>query len=219
MDFVAIDFETATQLPASPCQFAAVVVRSGVVVGQYLWLVRPPEGRFLRGNTAIHGISARHVRGVDQWDQRWIEIEPLLASNILVAHYAPFDFGVLTATMRHYQLPLPKLHFTCSCAMARRAWPGRASYSLKALAREMSWSFRHHDALEDARASAEILLSIGRQWQAESVGQLEHRLGMERGWCDGSQVVAPRRGSPQRALLRQSPIDSLPTNQACDDQA
>ena len=45
--------------------------------------------------------------------------------------------------------------------IARRAWPeryGQRGYGLKNIARDLDISFRHHDALEDARAAAEIVL-------------------------------------------------------------
>ncbi len=48
-----------------------------------------------------------------------------------------------------------------SAAIARRAWPdeyGVRGWSLKNIAKNLGISFTHHDALEDARAAAEIVL-------------------------------------------------------------
>ena len=46
-------------------------------------------------------------------------------------------------------------------AIARRAWPerrGNRGYRLATLAADLGISFRHHDALEDARAAAGVVL-------------------------------------------------------------
>ena len=48
-----------------------------------------------------------------------------------------------------------------SAKIARRAWPeryGRSGYNLANVAADLGISFKHHDALEDARAAAEIVL-------------------------------------------------------------
>ena len=48
-----------------------------------------------------------------------------------------------------------------SAKIAWGAWPdryGRGGYGLKNIARDLDIAFRHHDALEDARAAAEIVL-------------------------------------------------------------
>src|SRR3546814_2494751 len=44
--------------------------------------------------------------------------------------------------------------------VARRTWPevARAGYGLAALAQRLNISFRHHDALEDARTAAAVLI-------------------------------------------------------------
>ena len=47
------------------------------------------------------------------------------------------------------------------CQIARRAWPdryGARGWGLKNVANDLGISFDHHDALEDARAAAEIVL-------------------------------------------------------------
>ncbi|MDD4534183.1 MAG: exonuclease, partial [Prevotella sp.] len=42
LDFVAIDFETASNSPDSICEAGICVVRDGKIVETQSWLVRPP---------------------------------------------------------------------------------------------------------------------------------------------------------------------------------
>ena len=61
----------------------------------------------------------------------------------------------------NYGLEQLQVTWLDSAKIARRAWPdryGRRGYGLKNIARDLDISFRHHDALEDARAAAEIVL-------------------------------------------------------------
>lgn len=55
-NFIAIDFETATQSPDSICEVGICVVRDGEVVDTRSWLVRPPHNRYSYWNMQIHGI-------------------------------------------------------------------------------------------------------------------------------------------------------------------
>ena len=63
--------------------------------------------------------------------------------------------------MTRYGLETLEVTWLDSARIARRAWPecyGRSGYGLKNIAKNLDISFRHHDALEDARAAAQIVL-------------------------------------------------------------
>ena len=51
-----------------------------------------------------------------------------------------------------------------SAAIARAAWPGKygKKYNLRYIADGLGIEFKHHDAVEDARAVAEIVLQACR---------------------------------------------------------
>lgn len=181
MDFTAIDFETASQRRDSACQLAAVVVRQGEIVRQAKWLIRPRPLFFAPGNIRIHGITPDHVRDQPEFGELWPEIAETFAGDCLVAHNATFDLGVLLACLRSHGHPVPDLEFTCTRAIARRAWPGRRSYGLKPLSNWLGVRFRHHDALEDAIACAKVMLAARVAKQAGSLEQLEQTLRLSRG--------------------------------------
>jgi DNA polymerase-3 subunit epsilon len=193
MRFVAIDFETATQHADSPCQLAAVVVEHGAIVAEHCWLIRPPGLRFNEFNVRLHGISPDQVADQPNWRQRWPEVWSILEGWPVLAHNAPFDLGVLRASLARYRLACPRIEFNCTRLIASRTWPGRPSYALKAVAQQLDLQFRHHDALEDARVCARIALSAAERTETNSLAALEQQLRLERGWCDGGQCQHARR--------------------------
>jgi DNA polymerase-3 subunit epsilon len=54
MTFVAIDFETATAF--HPCSVGIVTVENGVIVDEYVSLIKPPNNQYNPFTIAIHGI-------------------------------------------------------------------------------------------------------------------------------------------------------------------
>ena len=187
MDFTAIDFETATGRRDSACQLAAVVVRGGKIVDTAMWMIRPQPCYFSPSNIQIHGITPQQVRDEPVFGERWPEISEKLGGvdgigrECLVAHNASFDLGVLLACLQTHAQPIPELQFTCTRAIARRTWPGRRGYGLKPLANWLGIRFRHHDALEDSIACAQVLLAAGIDRQADSLSSLESNLRLTRG--------------------------------------
>ena len=74
--------------------------------------------------------------------------------------HTPFDRRALDGAMRRYGLAPLRADWLDSAAIARRAWPERyrRRWSLAVIAADLGIAFRHHDAVEDARAAAEIVL-------------------------------------------------------------
>ena len=159
MDFVALDFETASANANSACQLAVVCVSDSQIVDERCWLIRPPRLYFSPRNIAVHGIRPHQVRDAPTMEQLWDEIQPILADQVLIAHNARFDIGVLTSSLAAFDIACPSLEFTCTRLLARSAWPGRSRYGLKPLGDWLQIRFKHHDALEDARCCAKIALA------------------------------------------------------------
>ena len=192
MDFVAIDFETACSNANSACQLAAVEVVNSEIMAEHCWLIRPPRMFFSRRNIEIHGISPAQVASAGTMEDVWLQLEPLLDGKVVVAHNARFDVGVLTASLAAYDVACPRLEFTCTRALARAAWPGRAKYGLKPLGTSLGIQFRHHDALEDARCCAKIALAVASDLQQSELTELEKALRLTRGIFHHGIITGPR---------------------------
>ena len=80
--------------------------------------------------------------------------------------------------MQRYDLEQLQVTWLDSADVARRAWPddygrGRRGWSLKDIASDLGISFEHHDALEDARAAAEIILHACAATETDIEGWLQ----------------------------------------------
>ncbi|MFK8113221.1 MAG: exonuclease domain-containing protein [Rubripirellula sp.] len=180
-NFTAIDFETASRRTDSACQLAAVVVREGQIVDQTMWMIRPEPFYFSQSNIRIHGITPQTVSDEPSFGMLWPDIARTLGSDVLVAHNASFDIGVLRGCLVAHGQSIPDLQFTCTRSIARRTWPHRPRFGLKPLATWLGIQFKHHDALEDSVACAKILLAAGIDREAESLEDLEKQLRLSRG--------------------------------------
>ena len=156
--FNAIDVETANADRATICQIGIAHVRDGEIVDRWQTLV-DPEDWFDPWNVEIHGIGAADVRGSPTLRELRDELRRRLRGSVLVSHTS-FDRVAFERAMTRYGLEQLQVTWLDSAKIARRAWPdryARSGWGLKNVAGDLGIPFRHHDALEDARASAEIV--------------------------------------------------------------
>lgn len=187
-----IDFETANNSSNSACQIGVILVDDWRIVDEREWLIRPQRLYFSPQCIRVHGITARDCLDAPQWDRVWDDLAPILDGRILIAHNVGFDAAVLLATCQSYEIAVPQFDLQCTRLIAKRTWPGQTGYGLAAIAERLSIRFRHHNALEDARACAEIAIAAAQESAACDVDALEEKLGLTRGriWVD--QVRQPR---------------------------
>ncbi len=159
MDFNTIDVETANADRASICQVGIVRVENGKIVDQWQTLVNP-ESWFDGMNMSIHGICEADVKHSPTMPQIRDELRRRLRDSILVSHTS-FDRVAVERSMEKYELEQLQVRWLDSAAIVRRAWPeefAQQGYGLADVAESLGISFNHHDALEDARAVAEIVI-------------------------------------------------------------
>ena len=157
-----LDFETATERRDSACQLGLVRLENRRIVEKRVWLIKPPEDRFTF--TYLHGIDAAMVADAPTFDQVWRELAPYVGGQVLAAHNACFDLGVLRSTLAFYGLQTPSFTHIDSLYVARQVWPKPivADHKLNTLAQYLGLPLNHHDAASDAEACAGILLSAVR---------------------------------------------------------
>ncbi|GAA3399649.1 MULTISPECIES: exonuclease domain-containing protein [Pseudarthrobacter] len=180
LDFTAIDFETANGFRGSPCAVGLTKVRGGQIVDEASWLMRPPPNHdhFDYHNVRIHGIRADDVAGHPRFGELFPEIGAFIGDDILAAHNAAFDLGVIRSGLEVSGLPGPAYDYVCTVMLSRRCY-SLVSNSLPFAAEEAGVPLvKHHDAAEDARACAGILIDIARRNQANSIAELYLSLGL-----------------------------------------
>ena len=158
MSFAAVDVETANADLASICQIGIVRFSDGEVREQWQSLI-DPEDEFDGINVSIHGIDETAVRGAPRFGDVASRIASLLAGQVVVSHMA-FDRVALSRVHEKYQIPGIQCRWLDSARVSRRAWAqfARRGYGLADIAAHCGVVFRHHDALEDARAAGQVLL-------------------------------------------------------------
>lgn len=180
LDFTAIDFETANGFRGSPCAVGLSKVRGGVIVEEASWLMRPPENHdaFDYHNVRVHGIRPADVADRPRFGELFPEIGAFIGGDILAAHNAAFDLGVIRSGLEVSGLPGPAYDYVCTVMLSRRCY-SLVSNSLPFAAEEAGVPLvNHHDAAEDARACAGILIDIASRNQANSIAELYLSLGL-----------------------------------------
>jgi len=175
LNFTAIDFETANSSPASPCAVGLVRVRDGRVADSFSMVFAPPLGHrwFHPGNVNIHGIRPSDVTDGPFFEEVYQLMMDFIGGDLLVAHNAAFDMGVLRASLAQVGAELPDLQYACSVQVSRKAWPGLDSHRLNAVAYRIGIEeFKHHDALADSEVCAQIIIAAAKHFGVEDIDGL-----------------------------------------------
>lgn len=159
VNFIAIDFETATGKRASICEAGICVVRNGKIVETRSWLVRPQGNYYSYWNTQIHGIRPGDTIHSPEFPEVWEEIfEYLKDCPILVAHNAAFDMGCIRHSLELYGIEKPDITYYCSLRAARKLYNFGCN-TLDYLCGRFGISCRHHHrAGDDAEMCAQLFL-------------------------------------------------------------
>lgn len=160
INFIAIDFETATSKRASVCEIGICVVRQGEVAETRSWLVRPEDNYYHYCNIKVHGIRPQDTENAPDFRQVWEYIERTYLDEFdtLVAHNVSFDKSCLQRTAELYNIHLPELNWICSLQMARRLYSFGCN-SLDYLCSQFGIKQGiHHRAGDDAEMCARLFL-------------------------------------------------------------
>ena len=192
MNFVAIDVETANADMASICQIGVATFVDGRLTEEWSTLV-DPEDYFDDVNVSIHGIEPRMVSGQPKLPQIADRLRTTLESALTVCH-THFDRIALSRAYIKYRLNPISTSWLDSARVVRRTWKDLAwkGYGLANVCSRIGYEFKHHDALEDARAAGYVLLAALR----------ESQMGLDAWKCRVNQPIDPERSSSSAAIQR-----------------
>lgn len=175
MNFVAIDFETATSGENSICSMGICVVTGNKVTETKEILIKPEPFEFNERNIMIHHITPEMVINRQTFDAYWEEIFPYLNDRVIVAHNAGFDVGALINTLTHFNLEFPNFKYICTVKLSQKAYPELPSHKLNNLADALGIDFSHHRAGDDAYACAMVLIKILEDFGLNSLEEIERK--------------------------------------------
>jgi DNA polymerase-3 subunit epsilon len=160
MNFIAIDFETATAKRNSACSVGIVTVENGQIIDEYHTLIQPPNNEYNWHNIQVHGITERDTFNAPSFNQVYPEIKRRLAGNVVIAHNESFDRSVLRNTMLDFGIEYSDLNLPekWECTMKIFKAKGYKPAKLNVCCAKHNIQLQHHDALSDARACAKLYL-------------------------------------------------------------
>jgi DNA polymerase III subunit epsilon len=193
MDFIAIDVETANADMASICQIGIAKFSGNQLIDEWGTLVNP-EDYFDSININIHGISGNEVKDAPTFPEIFNKLTNHLNNTVCVSH-THFDRVSIGRAVDKYGLKKIDTMWLDSARVARRAWAEFAwsGYSLANVCETIGYKFKHHDALEDAKASGQVILSA-----METTG-----LDLESWFKRVKQPIDPAKSSSRSAIKRE----------------
>lgn len=162
--FVALDVETANSHMGSICQIGLAAVDTDGQIETFGTLINP-RSAFNPVNVQIHGIGRDMVEGAPIFSDVLAELRPVLTAAPVFQH-STFDSRAIHAACELWDLAPPPIIWHDSVTVARNAWPelkgAGGGHGLANLKTVLNLDFNHHDAIEDARASAQVVLHAER---------------------------------------------------------
>lgn len=200
MNFVAIDVETANADMASICQIGLVKCENGILSDEWKTYV-DPEDYFDGINVSIHGIDESVVKGAPTFPELADTLRSYLEGTVVVCH-THFDRVAMHQAAQRYGVNAPEITWLDSARIARRTWVECAwkGYGLYNVCKILGYDFKHHDALEDAKAAAHILIAAINKSGLDVEGWLKRVRQPIDPTASSSGSAIRREGNPEGAL-------------------
>ncbi|ACN18067.1 predicted type III DNA polymerase PolC (plasmid) [Desulforapulum autotrophicum HRM2] len=205
MEFVSIDVETANPDMASICQIGIACFNNGQLEREWSSLVNPRD-YFDPINVSVHGINETSVSSAPSFEEIYHEIRSLLSGKICVSH-THFDRISMDKAIRKHSLDPIDVVWLDSARIARRAWEECAwkGYGLANVCKIIGFEFKHHDALEDAKACGAIVHAAVEKAGLTLEGWLT-RVGQPISGLSSSGGKVALEGNPEGELYGQSVV-------------
>jgi DNA polymerase-3 subunit epsilon len=165
--YVVVDIETTGGRAAQHriTEIGIVKVVNGVIVDRWHSLINP-QRHIPRNITQLTGIDDEMVADAPIFAEIAQSLSEFTQGCVFVAHNVNFDFSFIKAEFSRIEqhFSRPKL---CTVREMRKAFPGLPSYSLANLTRHFGIEMqRHHRAMSDAYAAAELLHLVNEKRMA-----------------------------------------------------
>ena len=166
--FIALDVETAEPELYSICQIGMIKYENGETSDKINTYIDPQiETYDLEDNivdeytnTWLHDIRPSTVEGSPTFSEFYPKLIEFCENNI-VAHHTHFDRSSIRSAIEVDGCSPLACTWLDTAKVVRRTWPQfeNKGYGLGPVTEHLGIDFKHHDAIEDARACGEILLA------------------------------------------------------------
>lgn len=157
--YAVLDVETANSSDkGSICAIGIVYVHNTQIVDSFYSLVKPLTA-FSPMNIRIHGIKPEHVADAPTFEMLWSTLKEQLMGYTLICYNSSADIYPLERAIFNAGMLMPNIRYACALELTKRLI-ALDSYKLSSVADYFGISFSAHNALEDAFATARILLRL-----------------------------------------------------------
>jgi DNA polymerase-3 subunit epsilon len=158
--YVAIDFEKMDTLPESVCSIGGAVIENDKIVKTFYYLVCPPSKNENYYCVKTHGLHYNDVKNEPTFDKIWEKIDKIIDGATLIAHNFGTERGCINACNEYYDTNY-NYEYICTLALSRKYLKNLPSKGLDIVCEALNYKMDyHHNAKDDAIASAEVFLRI-----------------------------------------------------------
>lgn len=219
LDFTAIDLVLANPDARSVCGVGLVRVRDGTIVDKSGGPVRPPQGldKFNERQAEYTGVTADIAADAPPWPRVAEWIASYIGTDLLVAHNASWDVGMMQAACDAVDVPWPRFRFLCTMTLARSALR-LPSYRLAFVADACGVTLDGlHRPLIEARGAALVAVELARRQGADTLDALADSIGVRPGSLEPGEYVRctgqplprlPGKKKPVSKPAKQRPVAS-----------
>jgi exodeoxyribonuclease X len=152
--YVVVDVEGNGQQPPELVELAVVPIVAGVIGQPLSWLVKPalPIRPFA---ARIHGLTDKSVADAPAFEEISADVIKSLDADVLVAHNAHVDVGVLQRQLGDWECP----EVMDTLRLARRLLPGRDTYKLGTFVEAFKLDEGLDDGLTPHRATYDAVVT------------------------------------------------------------
>ncbi len=174
--YAVVDVEGNGQQPPDLVELAVVPIVGGTIQDPVSWLVKPPRSIKYYA-TRIHGLTDKDLTGAPAFGDIAGEVRQALNADVLLAHNAHVDVGVLQRHLGEWECP----EVFDTLKLARRLRPNQMSYKLGSLveafslADGLSADLSPHRATYDALVTARLFVRLATHEDASPLSLAELR--------------------------------------------
>lgn len=183
LNFTALDFETMTPERSSACAIGLVKVVDGVILEKYYTLLKPIPDNRNTTNTHVNGITWDMVKDAPTFAEAWPKMAPFFEGQRLVAHNADFDIDVLKHQCDYYNIHFNILGVVDTYQLTKKPLDDVCSMLNVPLD-------SHHDALCDATACAEVVLTLSGKQLSRPTGDTKKHIKAKELSSEAKQPLA-----------------------------
>lgn len=191
LDYIAIDFETASSSLTSACSIGIIGVKNDKVVVSEYYLIDPEE-EFNEYNILIHHITPLDVKGKPTFDKVWERIKKYF-NSVVISHNAMFDLNVLKALIDKYKLDPPDCKIACTLKISEKVWKEEIpNHKLGTISKYLEVEHDYHNALSDAYICYEIIKRCEKCTNSMSLDEVMESLCLMYGKYNKDKFYMPK---------------------------